>query len=238
MTTKKVTTKGKAEDSKGKRSGTDRQQAEELLETRKYYGSQIETRLRAALDQPEELRRLLAAIDAGERKASELLGRAFDEKAVDYAFVAYSKALDHYHANQSDSFALSRLAVVYEEQQPGDFNMVVTLPGRERWEGVSDEDIRGWIKDAERVARTLEDTECSEAYRNAFGSIFTTHLIEISDVGWTNPTIVRVLLPLAMIDLWGNRPADADTAREILSITLRDALNSDEVCERTRAANG
>jgi hypothetical protein len=41
-----------------------------------------------------------------------------------------------------------------------------------------------------------------------------------------------------MIDLSGNRPADADTTQEILAITLRSALLSDEVSERTRTVNG
>ena len=234
--TKKGSTKG-AEGSKG-RGSKDRRRAEELLASRKFHGSEVEAKLRAALDRPDELRRLLAGIDAGERKASEMFGKAFDEKAVEYAFTAYSAALKHYYANQGDPFALSRLAVVYAEQEPGDFNMVVTLPGRTRWEGDGDGDIRDFVKAAARIARTLEDPECSEAYRKAFGSVYTEHLLNISAVHWEHPTAVRVLIPLLMIDLWGNRPADADTALEILSMTLRDALNSDEVCERTRAASG
>ena len=216
----------------------DRDRAVELLERRTYYGSGVEAKLRDALEKPEELRRLLAAIDAGERKASELLGRAFDEKAVDYAFTAYSTALEHYYEHQGDSFALSRLAVVYDEQQPGDFNMVVTLPGHMRDRAVTDEELRGVIIDAERIARTLEDPDCSEAYRKAFGSIFTDHLFNVSNVGMEHPTAVRVLLPLLILDLWRSRPANADTTLEILSITLRDTLNSDEVSERTRVCAG
>lgn len=216
----------------------DRDRAAELLERRTYYGSGVEAKLRDALDKPEELRRLLAAIDAGERKASELLGRAFDEKAVDYAFTAYSTALEHYYKHQGDSFALSRLAVVYGEQQPSDFHLVITLPGHMRDRAVTDEELRGVIIDAERVARTLEDPECSEAYRKAFGSIYTDHLFNVSNVDMEHPAVVRVLLPLLMLDLWRSRPANAETTLEILSITLRDTLNSFEVSERTRVCAG
>jgi hypothetical protein len=66
----------------------------------------------------------------------------------------------------------------------------------------------------------------------------TDHLLNIGGVNWEHPAAVRLMIPLVMLDLWRNRPADADTALEILSITLRDALNSDEVCERTRLVNG
>jgi hypothetical protein len=161
-----------------------------------------------------------------------------DADALDYARKAYDAALAHYHAHQGDPFALSRLAVVYGEQRPGDFHLVVTLPGHMRDSSIRDEDIQNYVAAAERIARTLEDPECSEAYRKAFASIYTVHLLQISAVDWEHPTAARVLLPLVMLDLWGNRPADADTALDILSVTLRDALNGDEVCERNRTVNG
>lgn len=168
----------------------------------------------------------------------EAEGEAFKKAAHDYASKAYTAALTHYRVNQDNPFALSRLAVVYAEQQPGDFNLVLTLPGAMRDSAMSDEEVREVVDAAERIARTLEDPECSEAYRKAFGSIYTYHLLNISRVDWEHPTAVRLLIPLVMLDLYGNRPADADTALEILSMTLRDALLSDEVCERTRAVSG
>jgi hypothetical protein len=115
--------------------------------------------------------------------------------------------------------------------------MVVTLPGKTRWDGVSDEDLRGWVKDAELLARTLDHPECTEAFRTAFAAIYTEHLVSISGVSWTTPAVMRVMLPLVMADLWGNRPADADTARDIL-ITLSSELVSDEASEGVRKSLG
>ena len=155
-----------------------------------------------------------------------------------YARKAYDAAMEHFNQHKADPFALSRLAVVYDEQQLGDFNMVITLPGHMRDSAATDEELRGVIIDAERIARTLEDPECSEVYRKAFGAIYTDHLYNVSDVDIEHPAVVRVLLPLLMLDLWRRRPANASTTLEILSITLRDTLNTDEVSERTRTANG
>lgn len=112
--TTKHSAKGKAEGSK------DRARAEELLATRKYHGQQVKAKLRAALDKPGELRRLLAAIDAGERGASALLGKAFDDGAIDYAFKAYSAALEHYHKHEGERAALARLVINYAELQEAD----------------------------------------------------------------------------------------------------------------------
>jgi hypothetical protein len=168
----------------------------------------------------------------------ERLADTTQKDAIDYAFKAFGAALDHFAATEGDPFTRSRLAVVYGEQQPGDLHMVVTLPGAMREPAFTDKDVRRWIADAEMIARTLEDADCSEAYRKAFGSIYAERLLGISRVDWEHPTVVRVLLPLVMQDLYGNRPADADTAFDILSITLRTALVSDEVSERTRTVNG
>lgn len=101
-------------------SSKDFARAEELLATRKYYGQKIEAKLRDALDKPDELRRLIGAIDAAERKASEMLGKAFDEKAVNYAFKAYSAALKHYYKHEGERAALSRLVINYAEMQGAD----------------------------------------------------------------------------------------------------------------------
>ena len=113
-TGKSSRTKGKAE------GGNDRARAEGLLATRKYHGQKIEAKLRGALDKPDELRRLLGAIDAAERKASEMFGKAFDEEAVNYAFKAYSAALVHYYKHEGERAALSRLVINYAEFQEAD----------------------------------------------------------------------------------------------------------------------
>lgn len=128
---------GKSSRPKGKAEGSkDRDRAEELLATRKYYGQQVEAKLRAALDNPDELRRLLAAVDAAERKASAMFGKAFDEGAVNYAFKAYSAALEHYHKHEGERAALSRLVINYAELQEADpsvdLDLVAVAEGYER----------------------------------------------------------------------------------------------------------
>lgn len=237
QSTKKGSTKGKA----GSRKGSVKQRARAIIDDADRYDEETRHAIKNSLDDGDgDLAELVRCAESGETilDTSKLPRVLADEDAIVYVRTAYDAALSHYHAHKRDPFALSRLAVVYGEQQLVDFHMVVTLPGRGRWEGVGEDDIRDSVRDAESIARTLEDPECSEAYRKAFSSIFTDHLLNISGVKWEHPAIVRVLFPLIMIDLWGNRPADADTAREIISITLREALISEEVFERTHPANG
>lgn len=54
------------------------------------------------------------------------------------------------------------------------------------------------MKDAELLARTLEHPGCTEAFSKAFGTIFTEHILDGSDVSWTTPAVVRVMLSLGM----------------------------------------
>jgi hypothetical protein len=248
MTAKaKSTAKGRSV-SKGKaaRRPTVKERARAIVADVKGYSDETRHAIKNALDEnSSDLAELVRRAEGGDEildARGPVGGNAAegqpDVAAIAYAQRAYGDALDYYHAHQGDPFALSRLAVVYDEQQPGDFNMVITLPGHMRDRAVTDEELREVIIDAERVARTLEDPECSEAYRKAFGSIYTDHLFNVSSVDMEHPAVVRVLLPLLMLDLWRSRPANAETTLEILSITLRDTLNSDEVSERTRVCAG
>ncbi|MET0623704.1 MAG: hypothetical protein ABW250_12040 [Pyrinomonadaceae bacterium] len=157
---------------------------------------------------------------------------AFKREAVEYAQTAYAAALAHYEANLADPFALSRLAVVYDETQPGDVHMVVTLPSVVN-ENVSADEARDAIRDAELLARTLEHEGCTEGFRKAFGVIFTEHVLDGSDVTWTTPTVMRVMLPLALLQQWRYRNGSGITPAEIL-ITLSSELVSDEVSENVR----
>ena len=113
--------------------------------------------------------------------------------------------------------------------------MVVTLARKES--ATAERHVREYIEDAEVIARTLEDPGCSEEYRRAFGAVFAD-LCELSRVDWTDPAAMRYLFPLILCDLDGNTPAQGDFAHQLLTMTLREALNSDEVCERTRTVNG
>jgi hypothetical protein len=252
MTSKKLQKRGasrKAASGKRPRSMAWDERAGAIVADAESYSDETRHAISNALtERATDLADLVTRAEAGEDildarnplvgEPGETEAEAFKRKAVAYAQTAYTAALAHYEAHHADPFTLSRLAVVYGEQRLGDFNIVVTLPGVMRDRAIGDEDLRGALVAAERIARTLEDPECSDAYRKAFGSIYTYHLLQISRVSWEHPTAVRVLIPLVMLDLWGNRPADADTALDILSMTLRDALLSDEVCERTRAING
>jgi hypothetical protein len=159
----------------------------------------------------------------------------FKVAAVAYARKAYDAALAHYEANSADSFALSRLAVVFGEQKPGDFNIIVTLPGSLRDESVQDILLRDWVKTAELLARTLEHPQCSEAFADAFGSIYTEHMLADSSVSWTTPAVVRVMLPLVMLAT--SEGADVPVALDILT-TLSSDLVDDDVDREVRASLG
>ncbi|MDT5268306.1 MAG: hypothetical protein QOH49_492 [Acidobacteriota bacterium] len=152
-----------------------------------------------------------------------------------YAQRAYDAARDHYHAHQGDMFALSRLAVVYEESKPGDVHMVVTLPGVVDVKTINEAQAREAIKDAELLARTLEHEGCPDAFKTAFGAIFAEHILDGSDVSWTTPEVVRVMLPLTLFKLWKEHDGSADEPVDI-PLTLSSELVSDEVDRDVRAS--
>lgn len=156
-------------------------------------------------------------------------------EAVAYAQQAYTAALAHYAATEGDNAARSLLAVNYDTSDPKALAIAVRVPGWMRSEH-TDEEVREVLRDVEMIARTLEHEDCSEAFKSAFGAIYTDHMIDGSRIGWTTPEVLRVQLPLVVFDMYRNgRPANADTARQIL-LTLREELNKDEVAESARAA--
>jgi hypothetical protein len=171
-----------------------------------------------------------------EQKAEiDAKAEAFKVASVAYAKTAYDAALAHFAATEGDPFTRSRLAVVYEETNEGDVHMVVTLPGFMRDSAVRDEDVRGWIHDAELLARTLEHPKCTEAFKDAFGAIYTEHMLDGSGISWTTPEVVRVMLPLVMLAGSGtNHVCDDSTAFDILK-TLSSELIDDHAGEQVRA---
>lgn len=159
----------------------------------------------------------------------------FKQKAVRYAQTAYEVALGYYESFHNNPFALSRLAVVYEASKPNDFHMVVTLPGSERDRAITGADLYEWLSRVEMLCRTLEHPNCSEAFRGAFGAVFTDNILDGSNVSWTTPAVVRVMLPLALMDMVRNCDGVPEQMLEILE-TLREQLNDDETAETVRAS--
>lgn len=172
------------------------------------------------------------------KRKAEGKGEAPDKAALDYAQKAYAAALEHYCANKGNTFARSRLAVVFEESKPGDTHIVVTLPGFLRDSHVGDEDVRGWIKDAELFARTLAHPKCDEAFRRAFGAIYTDEMLQGSGVDWMTPEAIRVMFPLLMIAGSGtNHVCDDEKARDIL-ILLHSEFVNEETDREVRGSLG
>ena len=166
----------------------------------------------------------------------EAEAEAFKQRAHDYAQKAYMAAVDHFEKHHGDPFSLSRLAVVYGEPKPGDVHMVVTLPGIMRDRAVSDEEVRGWIRDAELLARTFEHPECSEAFRTAFCSIFDAGLRSESGLSFETPEVLRVALPLLMLDASGTNHVCESIYTLRLFKLLSSDLNSDKVDAEVRAS--
>jgi hypothetical protein len=160
---------------------------------------------------------------------------AFKQRAHDYAQKAYTAAVEHFGRHHADPFALSRLAVVYGEQQPGDTNIVVTLPGWMRDRAVDDEEVRGWMRDGELFARTLAHPKCDEAFRKAFGAIYTEEMLNGSGVDWMTPEVLRVMFPLVMLAGSGtNHVCDDAKARDILILLLSELVNEETQAEVRR----
>jgi hypothetical protein len=226
MTAKKKTITKKA--AKGK--SADRQRAEQIVKTNRH-GDRVSAALTKALDMDAETLRLaLEKVDELERLADTTR-----KDAIDYAFKAFGAALDHFAATEGDPFTRSRLAVVYGEQQPGDLHMVVTLSGTGRDKAITDEDLQSWIEHVEIICRTLEHPDCSKDFERAFGAVFTDNILDASNVSWTTPTVVRVMLPLALMSMVKRTDGDPDQMLAILQ-TLNETLNDDETTEAVRAS--
>ena len=168
----------------------------------------------------------------------EAEAEGFRLKVHEYATKAYMTAVEHFERHHADPFALSRLAVVYGEQQPGDFNMVVTLPGVMDGKVITEAQARKAISDAEVLARTLEHDGCTDAFRTVCSAILAEHVISESDVDWfMSPQAVRVMLPLTLFSLWREHNGAVDEPANIL-LTLSNELVSDETATAVRAALG
>lgn len=77
----------------------------------------------------------------------------------------------------------------------------------------TDEEAAGVVRDAELLARTLEDRDCSGEFRQAFGAVYTAHLLDGSAIQWETPEVLRLQLPLVVFEMYRRgRPANADTA--------------------------
>lgn len=243
QSTKKGSTKGKAEGSRKKaRRPTVRQRARAIADGRaEGYSDETRRAVKNSLDENSpDLAELVRRAEGGDdildvRGPFDDGGETPDTAALDYAQTAYRAALEHYYATERNPFARSRLAVVYEEPKPGDFNIVVTLPGSLRGEDVRDADLYKWLARVEMLCRTLEHPNCSDAFRGVFGAVFTDNILSDSAVSWTTPPVVRVMLPLALLEMVRHCNGDPDQTIAIFE-TLREQLNDDETAEEVRAS--
>lgn len=238
MTTKKQSTK------KASKRTSVKAQARAIIADVKGYNEETRHSIKNSLDgNDSNLAELVRRAESGETILDVSASRGgvpdeaeqFKSDAVAYARQAYDAALAHYEANHKDAFALSRLAVVYGETDPEDFHIIVTLPGYLRDESVKDILLRDWVKTAELIARTLEHPECTEAFRDAFRSIFAEHMLDKSGIGQMTPAVVRVMLPLVMLAT--SSGADVPVALDILT-TLTSDLVDDNVDREVRKSLG
>lgn len=218
----KQTVKPRGARGKGQVSKGDRRRALDIIKNNRY-GDNISRALRLALDEaPDQVSVVLAKADAIVKRVDESM-----TGAQAFAAEVYGAALEHYMQHESDPFWRSRFAFVSGETKPGDFHMVVTLPGLVDGKNTTEEQAREVVKDAELLARTLEHPDCGDAFKSAFASIFTEHILDGSEVSYTTPTVVRVMLPLALLEQWRTHDGSGITPTEIL-ITLSSDLVDDE----------
>lgn len=228
MTTKKQSSK------KASKRTSVKARARAIIADAKGYDDETRHAIKNSLEENDsDLAELVRRAESGEQildvrgpvEGEDAEAEQFKAAAVAYARKAYDAALAHYEANHTDPFALSRLPVIYGETDPEDFHIIVTLPGYLRDESVQDILLRDWVKTTELITRTLEHPECSESFRDAFGSIFTEHMLEGSGVSWTTPAVVRVMLPLAMLAT--SSGADVPVALDILTTLSSDLVDND-----------
>lgn len=238
QSTRKGSTKGKAEG--GKRL-TVKERARRILDEDYVYDEDTRNAIKNSLNEGDpNLAEMVRRAEEGET-ILDVSGDGDDEfkaRAHDYAQKAYDAALAHFETNHKDPFALSRLAIVFDETDPKDVHIVVTLPGAWRASHVEDADVRDWIKTAELIARTLEHPDCPDALKKAIGTIYTEEMLDGADVDWMSPEVLRVQLPLVMLSGSGtNHVCDDDKALRILTL-LSSELVSDETDRDVRASLG
>lgn len=151
-----------------------------------------------------------------------------DKTALDYAQKAYKAALAHYEKTEgkANRFERELLVVDYDRDDPEAVALAVRVPGSFKDNCQLDaETFREWCRDTEFIVRVLAHANCPVALTQAIGVIYTD-LLDDSDVTWTTPEVMRVMLPLALLNHYRNgKPGEADTTREIL-LTLCQELGS------------
>jgi hypothetical protein len=186
MTSKKSTAKrggkGTAAPDKEKKRRTVKDRARAIVADMKGYDADTRNAIKNSLDgDGSDLAELVRRAEAGEIiwdvSKPNGDGELPDTAALDYARKAYDAALAHYYTNQHDPFALSRLAVVYEEQQLGDVHIVVTLPGYLRDRAVTDEEAiyASMTQRLEERRRAAQQGSWEEAGKRAVSESNTHH---------------------------------------------------------------
>lgn len=155
---------------------------------------------------------------------------ALKDKAHGYATKAYSVALSHFYATEGRAhrFARSLLVIDYERDDPEAVALAVRVPESfAHNDQVDAATFRGWRESAEFIARVLEQPGCPDPLKEAV-SIIYTDLMNESKVSWTAPEVMRLQLPLILLDFYNTgKPAEADTTREILVSLCQEMGDND-----------
>jgi hypothetical protein len=112
---------------------------------------------------------------------------------------AYSATLAKFEATEGKPhrFRRSLLVIDYEREDPE----AVAFADNCRLDAA---DFLRWAEHAEFNARVLEHRDCSKELREAVEVIYTD-LMNDSKVTWTTPEVMRVQLPLILLDYYNKR---------------------------------
>lgn len=132
---------------------------------------------------------------------------------------AYTAAVINFfaEAERPRPFGRSLLVVDFERDDPEAVALAVRVPGSFAGDcQLRALDFIKWADDAEYIGRILEHPDCPDSLKEAFTVIYTD-LINESRVSWTTPAVLRVQLPLVLLDYYRRgKPAEADTTLAIL----------------------
>ena len=219
--TKKGSKKGKAEGSKGKKA--------KRLQPRDDREQQL---VDETLEHAEEIRAARTASDV--RGTSTSPHATAEQKAeakraasrLAYGQTAYRRALAHFDVTEGkpNRFSRSLLVIDYDRDDPEAVALAVRIPGSFKDDSqLEAETFREWCADVEFIARILEHPDCPEPLTRAVGAIYT-EMLDGGNVTWTTPDVMRVTLPLVLLDYYRRgMPAEADCTREIF-LTLCQEL--------------
>jgi hypothetical protein len=225
MTTKQSTKKG---GTKGKAGGS-RRKKDERLQPRDDREQQLVDETLEHADEILAARAasdLRAAITSPHTTAEQKTAAKTAASRLAYGQTAYRRALAHFDATEgkANRFTRSLLVIDYDRDDPEAVALAVRIPGSFKDDcQLEAETLREWSADVEFIARILEHPGCPEPLAQAVGAIYT-EMLDGGNVSWMTPAVMRVMLPLVLLDYYRRgMPAEADTTREIF-LTLCQEL--------------